>query len=61
MWGTDHPLILHEESLAQIDAMDLKPEARRALLHDTAARVFKLNEPPLEPVTAAAEEKEMAP
>ena len=29
MWGTDYPLILHKEGLAQIDAMDLKPEARR--------------------------------
>jgi predicted TIM-barrel fold metal-dependent hydrolase len=42
MWGTDYPLILHEESLAQIAGLDLKPEALRALLHDTAAEVFGL-------------------
>jgi predicted TIM-barrel fold metal-dependent hydrolase len=56
MWGTDHPLILHEESLAQIDEMDLKPEARRALLHDTAVKVFKLDDPLLEPVGVAGVE-----
>jgi predicted TIM-barrel fold metal-dependent hydrolase len=58
MWGTDYPLILHEESLTQIDELDLKPEARRALLHNTAVNVFKLDDPLLEPVTAAAEEEE---
>ncbi len=44
MWGTDYPLIKHEESLAQIDAMDLKPQARTEMLHDTAVRVFKLDD-----------------
>ena len=43
MWGTDYPLILHNESLEQIDQLDLKPEALQALLHDTAAKVFKIN------------------
>jgi uncharacterized protein len=52
MWGTDHPLILHEESLEQIDQMELKPQARRALLHDTAVNVFKLDDPLLEPAAA---------
>jgi uncharacterized protein len=42
MWGTDYPLILHEESLSQIADLDLKPEALVALLHDTAASVFGL-------------------
>ena len=49
MWGTDYPLILHEESLAQIADLDLKPEALAALLHDTAASVFGLPPRPLEP------------
>ena len=44
MWGTDYPLITHSESLSQIADFDLKPEARQALLHDTAAKVFKLPE-----------------
>jgi uncharacterized protein len=43
MWGTDYPLILHDESLRQIADLDLKPEAVQALLHDTAAEVFKIN------------------
>jgi uncharacterized protein len=42
MWGTDYPLILHDESLRQIGELDLKPEALQALLHDTAADVFKI-------------------
>jgi hypothetical protein len=36
---------MHAESLGQIDQIDLKPEARRALLHDTAVTVFKFDEP----------------
>jgi len=40
MWGTDYPLILHEESLRQIDALNLKPEHKQWLLHDAAAAVF---------------------
>lgn len=55
MWGTDYPLILHGESLAQIEQLGLKPEALRALLHDTAAKVFGLpaSTPVVEPVAAA--------
>lgn len=41
-WGTDYPLILHEESLEQIDQLGLKPEARRALLRDTAVNILGL-------------------
>jgi hypothetical protein len=37
-------LITHSESLSQIAEMDLKPQALQALLHDTAAKVFKLPE-----------------
>jgi predicted TIM-barrel fold metal-dependent hydrolase len=43
MWGTDYPLILHDESLRQIEALELKPVALQALLHDTAAAVFKID------------------
>ena len=52
MWGTDYPLITHSESLEQIGRLDLKPQARQALLHDTAAEVFKL--PALAAATPAA-------
>ncbi len=44
MWGTDYPLILHEESLTQIEQLGLKPEAKRALLRETAVKVFKFEE-----------------
>lgn len=40
MWGTDFPLILHEESLLQIDELGLKDECKDALLHGNATRVF---------------------
>jgi predicted TIM-barrel fold metal-dependent hydrolase len=54
MWGTDYPLIMHAEGLSQIDEMDLKPEARVALLHDTAVKVFKFDEPLLNDETLIA-------
>lgn len=41
VWGTDYPLILHKESLQQIEALGLKPDAKQALLRDTAAKIFK--------------------
>lgn len=47
MWGTDYPLILHEESLQQIEELNLKPEHKQALLHDTAVGVFKLDGGPV--------------
>lgn len=40
MWGTDYPLIDHKESLEQIRALGLKPQAEIKLVHDNAARVF---------------------
>ena len=43
MWGTDFPLILHQESLEQIDALELKDVAKAKLLRETAARLFKLD------------------
>ncbi len=42
MWGSDFPLIQHEEALDQIDALKIRDEARSALIYDTAAKVFKL-------------------
>ncbi len=43
VWGTDYPLILHEESLKQIDALGLKQEAKQSLLRDTAVKVFNFS------------------
>ena len=45
---------MHAEGLSQIDEMDLKPEARVALLHDTAVKVFKFDEPLLNDETLLA-------
>jgi predicted TIM-barrel fold metal-dependent hydrolase len=46
MWGTDYPLILHEESLSQIELLNLKPEHKQSLLHDAAAAVFRFESVP---------------
>lgn len=43
MYGTDFPVLTHAASISEIDGLGLKPEARRALLHDTAAKVFNLD------------------
>lgn len=40
LWGTDYPLIQHDESLSQVDDLGLKPEAKQELLRDTAVEVF---------------------
>lgn len=42
MWGTDYPLILHQESIDQIKQLELKPEAEEHLFHLTARKVLKL-------------------
>ena len=43
MYGTDFPVLGHAESLTAIDELNLKEDARKALLHDVAAKVFKLD------------------
>jgi uncharacterized protein len=41
LWGTDYPLIQHDEGLSQIDEYhDLKPEAKELLLRGAAEQVF---------------------
>jgi predicted TIM-barrel fold metal-dependent hydrolase len=40
MWGTDYPLIDHEESLRQVEALGLRDTSKKKFLHDNAARVF---------------------
>lgn len=42
LWGTDYPLIQHDESLSQVEELGLKPEARQLLLRDAALKVFRL-------------------
>jgi predicted TIM-barrel fold metal-dependent hydrolase len=42
--GTGFPVLRHRPLLDQVDAMGLSDEARNALVHDNAARIFKLDE-----------------
>jgi len=41
LWGTDFPVVRHADSLAQVAALTLKPEARQMLLRDAALKVFR--------------------
>ena len=38
IWGTDYPLVRHEESMRQIAELNLKPETVRALLNENASQ-----------------------
>jgi predicted TIM-barrel fold metal-dependent hydrolase len=40
MWGTDFPLVKHDEALRQIDELGIREESKRKLLTENAARVF---------------------
>ena len=40
MWGTDFPLIDHQESLAQIGELGLRDTSLEKFLYGNAARVF---------------------
>ena len=42
MFGTDFPVLDFERTRAEIEAMGLKPEARKKLFRDNAIRVYKL-------------------
>lgn len=42
MWGTDFPLIMQKESIEQVKALGLKPEAEANLLTNVAKKVFDL-------------------
>jgi hypothetical protein len=43
MWGTDYPLVHHDEGLKQIEELGLRDSAKQKLLYDTAAKLFKFN------------------
>jgi predicted TIM-barrel fold metal-dependent hydrolase len=40
IWGTDYPLVRHEESMKQVKELGLKPETLQAVMSDNAKRVF---------------------
>ena len=43
LWGTDFPVISHQRSLAEIEALDLRDGPKQKLLRDNAQRVFNLS------------------
>lgn len=42
MWGTDYPLLNHEESLRQVDGLGLRESSKEKFLYKNAARIFRL-------------------
>jgi predicted TIM-barrel fold metal-dependent hydrolase len=42
MFGTDFPVLTQAAALAEVDKLDLKPDAKKALLHDAAQAAFNL-------------------
>ncbi|MYF08473.1 MAG: amidohydrolase [Rhodospirillaceae bacterium] len=44
LFGTDWPVIDPERAVAEIAALDLRPESRRALMRENALRIFRLPE-----------------
>ncbi len=41
LWGTDFPVVCHQDSLEQVAEIDLKPSYRHELLRGAAEKVFK--------------------
>ena len=46
LFGTDWPVIDPERAIAEIDALELRPESKQKFLRDTALRLFRLPESP---------------
>ena len=44
LFGTDWPVIDPERAIAEIDALELRPESKQKFLRDTALRLFRLPE-----------------
>jgi uncharacterized protein len=43
LFGTDFPVLDFERTRAEVEALGFKPEVRRKLLRDNAARIYKLS------------------
>ncbi|MFN0305356.1 MAG: amidohydrolase family protein [Burkholderiales bacterium] len=43
LFGTDFPVLDFERTRAEVEALDLRPEAKRLLFRDNARRVYKLS------------------
>ena len=44
IFGTDFPVLDFKRTRAEIDAIDLKPQARRKLLRDNVLRIYGLTD-----------------
>ena len=44
IFGSDFPILEFERTMAEIDAIDLKPEARRKLLRDNVIQIYGLTD-----------------
>jgi len=42
LWGTDWPVLLHKESLQQVEGLNLREDAKVQLIREAAIKVFKL-------------------
>ena len=42
LFGTDFPVLRFERTVAEIDALGLKPEVRRKFMRDNAIRLYGL-------------------
>ncbi len=43
IFGTDFPVLDFARTIDEIDALELRPEARRALLRDNVVRIYGLD------------------
>lgn len=43
MFGTDYPVLAFKRTMDEIDALDLRPDAKRLLLRDNALRVYGMS------------------
>ena len=47
IFGTDFPVLQFERTRAEIEALDLRPAAKRKFLRDNALRIYRLEEAPV--------------
>ncbi len=48
LFGTDWPVIDPERAITEIEALELRPESKQKFLRDTALRLFRLPESPVD-------------
>jgi predicted TIM-barrel fold metal-dependent hydrolase len=43
MWGTDYPMIMHDRSLKEVEALELRDTSKQKFLRENAMRVFNFS------------------